>query len=134
MPSAECFTSPGVSTPGKYSSFIRHSFSFTCLSFALLKHWGEMLQAQVQTLEAQWDTDRQRVEALEAERQRVEALEAQWEAEQRQMAEVLHFLQGLGAATGVVPPPSLFTPPPAAPPHMTPVSMNMIVLSLYVHA
>jgi hypothetical protein len=74
------------------------------------------------------------VEALEAERQRVEALEAQREAKQRQMVEVLRFLQGLGAATGVVPPPMLFALPPPAPPHMTHVSMNMIVLSLYVHA
>jgi hypothetical protein len=74
------------------------------------------------------------VEALEAERQRVEALEAQREAKQRQMVEVLRFLQGLGAATGVVPPTMLFAPHPPAPPHMTPVSMNMIVLSLYVHA
>jgi hypothetical protein len=39
---------------------------FTYINFALFKHYGEMLQAQVEQLEALWEADQQRVEALEA--------------------------------------------------------------------
>ena len=50
------------------------------------------------------------------------------EAEQRRMAEILQYMQSLGAATGVAPPPSLFAPPPPPPPHYsTPVSINVLV-------
>jgi hypothetical protein len=50
------------------SCFIRHTLIFIYLIFALFKHCGEMLQAQVEQLEALWEADRQRVEALEAQR------------------------------------------------------------------
>ena len=50
------------------------------------------------------------------------------EAEQRRMAEILQYMQSLGAATCVVPPPLLFAPPPPPPPHYsTPVSINVLV-------
>ena len=65
MPTAD----RGVGTPGKHSYFIRRSLTFTYLTYALLKHWGQMLQAQVQE--------------LQAERQRLQALEAQQEQDQR---------------------------------------------------
>ena len=56
----------------------------------------------------------------------MERVEAEREAEQRRMAEILQYMQSLGAATGVVPQPSLFAPPP--PPHYsTPVSINVLV-------
>ena len=57
---------------------------------------------------------------------KMERVEAEREAEQRRMAEILQYMQSLGAATGIAPPPSLFTPPP--PPHYsTPVSINVLV-------
>ena len=50
------------------------------------------------------------------------------EAEQRRMAEILQYMQSLGAATGVVSPPSLFAPPPPPTPHYsTPLSINVLV-------
>lgn len=56
----------------------------------------------------------------------MERVEAEREAEQRRMVEILQYMQSLGAATGVAPPPSLFAPPP--PPHYsTPVSINVLV-------
>jgi len=36
---------------------------------------------------------------------------AQLETEQQRMADILRYMQTLGAATGVAPPASLFTPP-----------------------
>ena len=57
---------------------------------------------------------------------KIERVDAEREAEQRRMAEILQYMQSLGAATGVAPPPSLFAPPP--PPHYsTPVSINVLV-------
>ena len=57
---------------------------------------------------------------------KVERVEAEREAEQRRMVDILQYLQSLGAATGVVLPPSLFAPPP--PPHYsTLVSINVLV-------
>ena len=48
------------------------------------------------------------------------------EAEQWRMVEILQYMQSLGAAMGLVPPPSLFAPHP--PPHYsTPVSINVLV-------
>ena len=51
-------------------------------------------------------------------------MEAEREAEERRMAEILQYMQSLGAATVVVPPPSLFAPPPH---YSTPVSINVLV-------
>jgi hypothetical protein len=56
---------------------------FTYLIFALFKYCGELLQRQVQQLEALREADRQRVEALEAQRVAME------QRQQQQMAEVL---------------------------------------------
>ena len=61
---------------------------------------------------------------------KMERVEAEREAEQWRMAEILQYMQSLGAATGVVPPPSLFappTPPPPPPHYSTPVSINVLV-------
>lgn len=56
----------------------------------------------------------------------MERVEAEREAEQRRMVEILQYMQSIGAATGVAPPPSLFASPP--PPHYsTPVSINVLV-------
>ena len=54
----------------------------------------------------------------------MERVEAEQEAGQRSMAEILQYMQSIGAATGVVPPPSLFAPPPH---YSTPVSINVLV-------
>ena len=57
---------------------------------------------------------------------KMERVEAEWEAEKQRMAEILQYMQSLGAAMGVAPPPSLFAPPP--PPHYsTPMSINILV-------
>ena len=57
---------------------------------------------------------------------KMERVEVEREAEQWRMAEILQYMQSLGAAMGVVPSPSLFAPPP--PPHYsTPVSINVLV-------
>jgi len=59
---------------------------------------------------------------------KMERVEAKWEAEQWRMAEILQYMQSLGAATGVAPPPSLFAQPPSPPPHYsTPMSINVLV-------
>ena len=59
---------------------------------------------------------------------KMERVEAEREAEQRRMAEILQYMQSLGAATGAVPPLSLFAPPPPPTPHYsTPVSINILV-------
>jgi hypothetical protein len=95
---------------------------FTYLSFALFKHCGEILQTQIEQLEALREADRQRMEAMEAQRIAME------QRQQQQMAEVLQYMQALGQKMGVAPPASLFvTPPPPPLGHATPVSMNMIV-------
>jgi hypothetical protein len=49
---------------------------------------------------------------------------AEREAEQRRFADILQYMQSLGAAQGMPPPPGLFAlpPPPGA---TTPVSMNV---------
>ena len=70
----------GGDTPGKYSSFIHRSLTFTFLSSAILKHWGQMLQAELQQLWAQQEAQEaeraaERAER-EAERQRLQAVEA----------------------------------------------------------
>ena len=61
-------------------SSIPSSLTFTYLSSAILKHWHQMLQAQLQAMEAEREQQRQRLAALEAERelelQRLAALEA----------------------------------------------------------
>ena len=58
----------------------------------------------------------------------MDRVEAEWEVEQWRMAEILQYMQSLGAATGVVLPPSLFVPPPPPPPHYsTPMSINVLV-------
>jgi hypothetical protein len=94
---------------------------FTYLSFALFKHCDEILQTQIEQLEALRDADRQRMEAMEAQRVAIE------QRRQQQMAEVLQYMQALGQKTGVAPPASLFvTPPPPPFGHATPISMNMI--------
>jgi hypothetical protein len=65
---------------------------------------------------------------MQADRQRMEAMAVEREAEQRRMAEILRYMQSLGAAMGVAPPPTLFAPPPPPPPHATtPVRMNVLV-------
>jgi seryl-tRNA(Sec) selenium transferase len=101
---------------------------FIYLSFALYKHCGEMLQAQVQALEAtiaaQKEEERLRLEAMEA--QRVAELQRQ----QQQMAEFLQYMQAVGKKTGVDVPASLLAMPPPPPTplvHATPVSMSMII-------
>jgi hypothetical protein len=63
---AEHFIAADCVTPGD-SCFIRRTLIFIYLSFALFKHCGEMLQAQVQALEAMWEADQQRMKALEAQ-------------------------------------------------------------------
>ena len=55
---------------------------------------------------------------------KMERVEAEREAEQQRMAEILQYMQSLGAATGVVLPPLLFAPPPH---YSTPVSINVLV-------
>jgi hypothetical protein len=67
----------------------------------------------------------------EADRQRMAAMEAQREAEQRQMAEVLQYMQSLGAHKGLAPPPGLFAPPPP-PPEATPMSVLLSMFLLMV--
>ena len=57
-------------------------------------------------------------------REQMQAKMERVEAEQRRMAEILQYMQSLGAATGVVSPPSLFAPPPH---YSTPVSINVLV-------
>ena len=54
----------------------------------------------------------------------MERVEAEREAEQRRMAEILQYMKSLDAATGVVPTPSLFAPPPH---YSTPMSINVLV-------
>jgi hypothetical protein len=56
----------------------------------------------------------------EERRQRV----AEREASEQRMRDILNYMQTLGAATGVAPPASLFTPPPPPDPFSTPVSMD----------
>jgi hypothetical protein len=65
MPTTGDFTAANSITPGD-SYFIRHTFTY--LSFALFKHCGEILQTQIEQLEALQDADLQRMEAMEAQR------------------------------------------------------------------
>ena len=67
------------------------------------------MQVKMERVESEWEAER-----------------AEREAEQQRMAEILQYIQSLGAATGVVPPPSLFAPPPH-PHYSTPVSINVLV-------
>jgi hypothetical protein len=62
---------------------------------------------------------------IQADWQRMKVMAAEREVEQRRMEEILQYMQSLGAARGVAPPPMLFTPPP--PPTSTPVNMNVLV-------
>jgi hypothetical protein len=64
---ARDFTAADSITLGD-SYFIRHILIFTYLSFALFKHCGEILQTQIEQLEALREADRQRMEAMEAQR------------------------------------------------------------------
>jgi hypothetical protein len=66
-PTAGHFTAADSVTPGD-SCFIHRTLIFTYLIFALFKYYGKMLQVQVKQLEALWEADRQRMEALEAQR------------------------------------------------------------------
>jgi hypothetical protein len=93
------------------------SVSFTFLSSALLKRWGQMLQAEVQQLRAEREAERVK---REAERQRTQALEARHEGFRK-------FMQQLGEQQGWEIPAQLLAPPPPPPPHhreSTPVSMS----------
>ena len=75
-----------------------------------------MLQAQVPELQAE----------REVERQRLQALEAQREQDQRQMAEMIKFMQQIGQQQGWVIPQTLLAPdPPPQRPNSTPVSIGM---------
>jgi hypothetical protein len=65
MPTVEHFTTADPVTPCD-SCFIHHTLIFTYIIFALFKHCGEMLQAQVEQLEAMRAADWQRMEALKA--------------------------------------------------------------------
>jgi hypothetical protein len=72
---------------------------------------------------------RQREELEERMRAERDRMRAEREAEQHRMSDILAYMQTLGAATGVAPPPSLFMtpprpPPPPADPFSTPVSMD----------
>ena len=120
----------GGFNPGKYSSFIRRSFTFTFLSSTLLKHWGQMLQAELQQLRAQQtsllvEREAERAER-ESERQRVQALEAQQDG-------LLKFVQQLGQKQGWEIPAELLAPPPPPPyrRESTPVSMHYGILINY---
>jgi hypothetical protein len=62
-------TDSGGDTLGKYSSFIRRSLTFTFLSSALLKYWGQMLQAELQQLQTQQEAVLAEWEAERAERE-----------------------------------------------------------------
>jgi hypothetical protein len=80
----------------------------------------------VKILQDQLEEERRLRVDLEA-RMRAER-EAKRLAEQQRMREILAYMESLGAATGVAPPASLFSPPPPPPPppdpFSTPVSMN----------
>ena len=52
-------------------------------------------------------------------------LQARMEADQQMMTQILTYMQSLGDATGVAPPPSLFAKPGPADPFSTPVSVDM---------
>jgi hypothetical protein len=79
---ARDFTAADSITPGD-SCFIRRTLIFTYLSFALFKHYGEILQTQIEQLEALQEANRQRMEAMEAQRIAME------QRQQQQMVEVL---------------------------------------------
>ena len=67
---------------------------------------------------------------MQAKMERVESERDEREAEQQRMAEILQYMQSLGATTGVAPPPSLFAPPPPPPPpphYSITVSINVLV-------
>lgn len=107
-------------------TFISRSLTltFTFLSSALLEHWCQILQAEMQRLQ-------QRQEALLAER---EAERAEREAERETMQGLLAFVQQLGQQQGLQIPAQLLAPPrPPPPPRrestpVTPVSISTIVL------
>jgi cell division protein FtsB len=67
MPTVGHFIAADSVTSGD-SCFIHRTLIFTYLVFALFKHCGEILKAQVEQLEALHEADRQRMEALEAQR------------------------------------------------------------------
>lgn len=107
-------------------TFISRSLTltFTFLSSALLEHWCQILQAEMQRLQ-------QRQEALLAER---EAERAEREAQRETMQGLLAFVQQLGQQQGLQIPAQLLAPPrPPPPPRrestpVTPVSISTIVL------
>lgn len=116
-------------------TFISRSLTFTFLSSALLEHWCQILQAEMQRLQ-------QRQEALLAEREAEraqreaerEAERAEREAQRETMQGLLAFVQQLGQQQGLQIPAQLLAPPrPPPPPRRestpgTPVSISTIVL------
>jgi hypothetical protein len=77
----------------------------------------------VKILQDQLEEERRLRVDLEA-RMRVEC-EAERLAEQQRMKEILAYMESLGAATGVAPPASLFSPPRPPPPPPDPFSTPM---------
>jgi hypothetical protein len=96
-------------------TFISRSLTFTFLSFALLEHWCQMLQAEMQHLRqrqeallAQWEAERAAElaerEAQMAEWDRMQALEVQTQG-------LLAFMQQLEEQQGWQIPAQLLAPP-----------------------
>jgi len=64
------------------------------------------------------------------ERRRREEAEARAEEDRRRMEQMFQYIQGLGAYSGYVPPPMIFTPPND--PAVTPVSFSTLNLNVNV--
>jgi len=62
------------------------------------------------------------------ERRRREEAEARAEEDRRRMEQMFQYIQGLGAHSGYVPPPMIFTPPND--PAVTPVSFSTLNLNV----
>jgi len=85
------------------------------MSFALLKHWSEILQARLE------EEARQRQDlAAQLQSERTTR-----EAQAQRMAEMMQFMQTLGQHTGLAVPPGLFTPPSTPAAAATPVSFRL---------
>jgi regulator of protease activity HflC (stomatin/prohibitin superfamily) len=88
------------------------------IAFALFKHCGEMLQADLQRLEAQ------QAAQAEAHQLEMEAVQAQRAAEAQRMQDMFSFMASLQALPSVVVPQSLLAPVVTRPsPVGTPVSI-----------
>lgn len=74
------------------------------------------LQARMQAMEAERETERQRLAALEAERQKWAAMEAKAEQDRQQMAQVLTYVRSLVMTQGGEIPPFLLGQQPPTPP------------------